>query len=155
MGLLNKGPRLIEEWEATPEELRIIQKHGVLYKYEQTIQFSSTSAATELINGFVVEYAGTPAQPTIESSDATDTASSAAGACSQIKIFGINTDYDFIGRGISKNLSYANAYNIPFVIIVGKNELSNDSVKIRDMKSGKETTVKISGLVSFFEKKVN
>lgn len=51
---------------------------------------------------------------------------------------GIKTDYDMMERGISKNLDFANAYGIPYVIFVGKKELEEGKVKLRDMKKGTE-----------------
>ena len=51
---------------------------------------------------------------------------------------GINTDLDIIGRGISKNLNYANSLNIPYVIFIGEEELKKNKLKIKDMKSGQE-----------------
>jgi histidyl-tRNA synthetase len=51
---------------------------------------------------------------------------------------GVNTDLDIIGRGISKNLNYANALNIPFVVFIGPDELKKKKLKLKDMKSGKE-----------------
>ncbi len=50
----------------------------------------------------------------------------------------INSDIDLNERGISKNLEYANRYRIPFVIIVGENELKLGKFKLRDMISGEE-----------------
>ncbi len=50
----------------------------------------------------------------------------------------INADIDIMSRSISKNLDYASASNIPFVIFVGKKELDEGMVKIRDMKTGNE-----------------
>ncbi|NIT77853.1 MAG: histidine--tRNA ligase, partial [Thermoplasmata archaeon] len=32
---------------------------------------------------------------------------------------GINTDMDLLGRGISANLEFADAYEIPYVLLVG------------------------------------
>src|SRR3989338_368899 len=55
----------------------------------------------------------------------------------------INTDIDLMDRGISKNLDYANSLGIPFVIIIGPEELKQKKVKVRDMKSGKETFISV------------
>lgn len=57
---------------------------------------------------------------------------------------GINVDMDLMERGVSKNLDYANALNIPFVIFIGEKELKKKKIKLRDMKTGKEklTTIK-------------
>ena len=48
----------------------------------------------------------------------------------------INSDIDLNGRGISKNLDYADKYKIPFVVIIGENELKQNKIKLRDMNSG-------------------
>jgi histidyl-tRNA synthetase len=56
---------------------------------------------------------------------------------------GINVDMDLIGRGISKNLNYANSMGIPFVAFIGEQELKLGKIKMRDMKSGKEDLIGI------------
>jgi histidyl-tRNA synthetase len=59
---------------------------------------------------------------------------------------GINADFDMNGKGISKNLEYANKQGIPYVAIIGPKELKEDSVMLKDMKKGEEKKVKISEL---------
>ena len=56
----------------------------------------------------------------------------------QLRTAGINADIDLLERGISKNLQYANTYEIPYVLFVGQRELEEGKLKLRDMKSGKE-----------------
>ncbi|MBI2656774.1 histidine--tRNA ligase [Candidatus Woesearchaeota archaeon] len=56
----------------------------------------------------------------------------------QLRDAGINADIDLMERGPSKNLEYANSLGIPYVVFVGKKELEQDKVKLRDMKTGKE-----------------
>ena len=56
----------------------------------------------------------------------------------------IACDYDLRSRKLSKQMEYASSMEIPFVIIVGEKELEKKSVKLRDMKTGKEETVNIS-----------
>jgi histidyl-tRNA synthetase len=51
---------------------------------------------------------------------------------------GVKVDFDLIGRGISKNLDYADKLGIPFVLFVGPKELKLNKFKLKDMKSGKE-----------------
>ncbi|MBU0979212.1 MAG: histidine--tRNA ligase [Nanoarchaeota archaeon] len=51
---------------------------------------------------------------------------------------GVNTDIDVIGRGVSKNLNFANTMGIPHVLFVGEDELAQSRFKLRDMKTGKE-----------------
>ncbi len=66
----------------------------------------------------------------------------------QLRNAGINTDMDLNERGISKNLDYASALNIPFVVFVGKKELAEKKVKLRDMKTGREELLKVEDVVS-------
>jgi histidyl-tRNA synthetase len=58
--------------------------------------------------------------------------------CQQLRRAGIKTDIDFSAKGISDGLKYANAYEIPFVVIVGPDEVAAGKVKLRDMRSGEE-----------------
>ncbi len=51
---------------------------------------------------------------------------------------GIPTDLDLGGKGISENLRYANAYGIPYVLILGPEEHRQGKVKLRDMRTGEE-----------------
>ncbi len=51
---------------------------------------------------------------------------------------GIRADMDLQGRGVSANLEYANAYGIPYVLLLGPDELSCGRVKLRDMARGEE-----------------
>ncbi len=51
---------------------------------------------------------------------------------------GVPTDLDLAGKGISENLRYANAYGIPYVLILGPEEHRQGKVKLRDMQTGEE-----------------
>jgi len=59
---------------------------------------------------------------------------------------GIKTEIDLMSRGPSKNLQYANSKLIPFVAIIGEEEIKQNKIKLKDMKSGKEklTTVDVA-----------
>ena len=61
----------------------------------------------------------------------------------QLRDAGIKTDIDSMERGPSKNLEYANSLGIPYVVFVGKKELEENKLKLRDMKTGKEEMLKI------------
>ena len=56
----------------------------------------------------------------------------------ELRKAGIKTEMDLMNRGISKNLGYANSLNIPYVVIVGEQELKQSKLKLRDMRNGKE-----------------
>lgn len=60
---------------------------------------------------------------------------------------GINADIDMVGRGPSKNLNYADSMGIPYVIIIGDDEIRQKKVKLKDMKRGGEVLVKIDDVI--------
>ena len=65
----------------------------------------------------------------------------------QLRDAGINTDIDLLDKSPSKNLEYANSLGIPYVVFVGKKELQDNKVKLRDMRSGKEEMMSINDVV--------
>ena len=66
----------------------------------------------------------------------------------QLREAGINTDIDLQEKGPSKNLEYANSLGIPFVLFVGKKELQEGKLKLRDMKSGEEEMLRMDEIIS-------
>jgi histidyl-tRNA synthetase len=56
----------------------------------------------------------------------------------ELRSAGVSTDVDLLERGISKNMDYANAMGIPFVVFVGRKELDAGQYKLKDMASGEE-----------------
>lgn len=66
--------------------------------------------------------------------------------CKKLRDAGIKADMDLVGKGISKNLDFANAMNIPYVIFVGQKELDQKKVKLKYMKSGKEKMINLTDL---------
>jgi histidyl-tRNA synthetase len=65
---------------------------------------------------------------------------------SKLRSKGIKADIDISKKGISKNLNYANVLNIPYVILVGENELKQKKVKLKNMKTGKEEMVSVDSV---------
>ena len=59
---------------------------------------------------------------------------------------GLSVDMDLLKRGMSKSLKYASSINVDKIIIVGQKELVDESVTIRDMKTGAQELVKIKDL---------
>jgi len=64
--------------------------------------------------------------------------------CEKLRDVGLKVDIDMNDRGISKNLDYAASYGIPYVLFVGKKELEENKVKLRDMKTGKEQMIAVA-----------
>ncbi|MBI2558224.1 histidine--tRNA ligase [Candidatus Woesearchaeota archaeon] len=65
----------------------------------------------------------------------------------QLRNAGINTDIDLLDKSPSRNLEYANSFAIPYVAFIGKKELEENKVKLRDMKSGKEEMIDLQTLL--------
>lgn len=61
----------------------------------------------------------------------------------KLRSAGIETDMDMMSRGISKNLAYANDFGIPYVLIIGENELKEDKVMLKDLEKGEGSLVSI------------
>jgi len=59
----------------------------------------------------------------------------------------INATYDLNGRGMSKNLQYANALGIPYVVIIGSDELKKNKVLLRDMVTGDQKLLALKSVV--------
>lgn len=70
----------------------------------------------------------------------------AAEITATLRRAGISCDMDIMGRKMSKALKYASSARARFAIIVGKNELEQDSVTLRNMASGDQEIVQITEL---------
>ncbi len=68
-------------------------------------------------------------------------------AAKRLRDAGINTDIDIMARGITKNLEYASVLGIPYVILIGEQELKQGKVKLRDMNSGKEELLNLDSAI--------
>lgn len=56
---------------------------------------------------------------------------------------GISTEFEIMGRKITRALEDADRRNVDYVVIVGERELKDDSVVIRDLKKREQKIVKI------------
>ena len=59
----------------------------------------------------------------------------------------ISTEYDLKQRPLTKQLEYANSLKAQISIIVGPREIREESVRLKDMKTGTEKNVKLSSLL--------
>lgn len=62
----------------------------------------------------------------------------------KLREIGISSDIEMNGKKVKKSLDSANKLNIPYVIVLGENELLSGKVKLRNMNSGEETEVDIN-----------
>jgi histidyl-tRNA synthetase len=61
--------------------------------------------------------------------------------CRDLRLKGFICETDLMDRKLNKQLEYANSLDYPFVIIVGKEELRKEMIRLRDMKTGKEKLI--------------
>ena len=65
----------------------------------------------------------------------------------ELRKMNIKTDMPLSDKGLSKCLDYANSFGIPYVIIIGEDELKKNKVKLKDMKSGKEELLSVNEVI--------
>jgi len=54
---------------------------------------------------------------------------------------GVKADYELTGRKLRKALDYAGRLGVPYVVLVGKKDLAEGNITVRDMESGEQRTV--------------
>ena len=52
---------------------------------------------------------------------------------------------------LKKQMEYANRKNIPFVVLVGKDEMESGNLNVKNMKTGEQTAVRAEGLVQILD----
>jgi histidyl-tRNA synthetase len=65
---------------------------------------------------------------------------------------GLKTEFDLLRRGVRKSLKYAHAKNATYVILVGPKEVQAEAFTLRNMKTGKQQTVKLIQLTEKLKK---
>ncbi len=60
---------------------------------------------------------------------------------------GIATSFSLGKKGVSKNLEYASSLGIPYVIIIGEDELKKKKVLLRDMNDGTEQLLALKEVI--------
>lgn len=63
-----------------------------------------------------------------------------------LREYGLNIDLEMNNRKLKKSLDFANKENIPYVIILGEDEINNQEFKLKDMKNNKEINIKMHEL---------
>ena len=71
----------------------------------------------------------------------------ASRIAAKLRSAGISTDIEIMGRKMGKAMKYASGLDVKYAVIVGAQELQQDSVTVRDMVSGEQRLVKIESLV--------
>ena len=72
-----------------------------------------------------------------------------------LRLNGFNVDMDFKDRNIKNNFKHADKLEAKFVIIIGKDEVSNRIVTIKNNNSKEEFKVKLENVIEFFDEKLS
>ena len=64
----------------------------------------------------------------------------------KIRNNGINTQIYVEKSKIKKQFKYANNLEIPYVIVLGEDEINNGTVSLKNMQTGEQTEIKIDEL---------
>lgn len=78
-----------------------------------------------------------------------DVVEEALKVVSDLRVAGALVDVDLMRRGVGKSLKHADSLGCRKVILVGPEELKEDAVTIRDMRSGEQTKVKTRDIIYF------
>lgn len=65
---------------------------------------------------------------------------------------GVSASFALGKKGVSKNLEYASTLKIPYVIIIGEDELKKKKVLLRDMNSGTQQLLTVKNVVKKLRK---
>ena len=63
-----------------------------------------------------------------------------------LREFGYKVEMEMQDKKLKKSLKYANKEKIPFVIVLGENELKNNKFNLKDMFNNKEITIDLDNL---------
>jgi len=68
---------------------------------------------------------------------------------------GLRTEMDYLDRSVGSQMKSADRMNAEYTIIIGEDELNNNSATIRNMKSGDEKEIQLSNLLEEMKKLVD
>jgi histidyl-tRNA synthetase len=71
----------------------------------------------------------------------------------ELRARGISAAVDFGDKKLGKQLDTASKHKIPYVIVVGADELASGTFKVKDLSSGEDTKASREELAEFFAKK--
>ncbi|KDR96097.1 histidyl-tRNA synthetase [Peptoclostridium litorale DSM 5388] len=66
---------------------------------------------------------------------------------SRLRENGISADKDHLGRSVKAQFKYSDKQNARFTVVLGEDEMKNDAVTLKDMKTSKQFEIKLSKLM--------
>jgi len=67
----------------------------------------------------------------------------------------ISVDIDHLNRSIKAQFKYADKINALYTIVIGEDELDNNSVSLKNMKTGKQNEIELDNIVDAIKVKLN
>ena len=67
----------------------------------------------------------------------------------ELRALGVSVDHDLMDRSVKAQMKYAGKSGIPFLAVIGDDELASGEVKVKCMADGSETVVKLDGIGDF------
>lgn len=71
----------------------------------------------------------------------TEVKKAAVGVVAALRRAGVKADVELTGRKIGKALDYAGRLGVPYVVLIGKRDLAEGRVTVRDMETGEQRAV--------------
>ncbi|ASJ09847.1 histidine--tRNA ligase [Thermococcus sp. P6] len=71
------------------------------------------------------------------------------GLVSSLRRADVRADYELKGRKLRKALEHAGRLGVPYVILIGRRDLTSGRVVVRDMETGEQKDVEVGAVVSF------
>jgi histidyl-tRNA synthetase len=76
-----------------------------------------------------------------------DTKKASLEVTNQLRSAGINTEIFFDSGGLKKQFKYANKKGIPYVVIIGPDEILKNEISLKNMSSGEQINMQIDKLI--------
>ena len=76
-----------------------------------------------------------------------NTTQASLGIVQELRAAGLSSDIALGKKGVSKHFEYANALGIPYVMIIGEDELKQKKVMLKDMNDGTEQLVTVKDAI--------
>jgi histidyl-tRNA synthetase len=73
----------------------------------------------------------------------------ASKLCYELRLADIGCETDLAGRSFRAQMKYAGKQEIPYLTVIGDDELASGEVKIKNMADGSETPVKLDEFVKY------
>lgn len=76
------------------------------------------------------------------------------GIAYRMRSEGIRAEGDSVGRSVKAQMKYANKIGAKYSVILGDNEIAEDTANLKNMETGEQEQIKVSELVEIMKKKI-